>query len=99
MPGIDLRAPLRQEIKQRVLRVAVLHAHRRFDLFQGGGNLVLERLGELLPSLKIDRAELGGDGEAGGDGQPELGHLGQVGPLAAERFFIAGIAFGPVGPK
>ena len=50
-----------------------------------------------LPSLgEVDRAELGADGKAGGHGQAELGHFGQVGALAAERVLHRRIAFGPV---
>ena len=80
--------------QQRVLGVAELHAHRRFRLLQGGGHFVAERLRE-LPSLgEKDRAELGADRESGGNGQVELGHLGEVRPLAAERVFHRRIAFG-----
>ena len=65
--------------QQRLLGVAELHAHRLFGLPQGGGHFVAERLRE-LPSLgEKDGAEFGADGETGGHGQPQLGHLGQVG--------------------
>src|SRR5688572_12411662 len=39
-------------------------------------------------------AELGGDGEAGWDGQAEAAHLREVGALASQHVPIAGMAFG-----
>ncbi len=96
MPGIEARAPLRQLSKQRVFGVAELHAHRLFGLLQGGGHFVAERLRELASLGEEGGAELGADGEAGGDGQSELGHFRQVRPLAAERVLHRRIAFGPL---
>src|SRR3712207_8551733 len=39
----------------------------------------------LLAVLVVPGADLGGDGEARRDGQADAGHLGEVGPLAAEQ--------------
>src|SRR5262249_17271933 len=38
-------------------------------------------------------ADLGGEGEAGRDGQADVGHLGEVGALAAEEFLHVRAAF------
>ena len=40
---------------------------------------------ELLAGGEVVVAGLGGDGEAGGDRQPGVGHLGEAGALAAEQ--------------
>ena len=40
------------------------------------------------------RAHLGGDGEAGGDGKTDRGHLGEVGALAAEEGLHGGVTVG-----
>ena len=39
-------------------------------------------------------ADLGGDGEAGRDGQADVGHLGEVGALAAEEVLHLAVAVG-----
>jgi hypothetical protein len=43
----------------------------------------------------VVRAHLGRDGQARRDRQPELGHLGQVGALAAQQVLHVGAAVGP----
>jgi hypothetical protein len=39
-------------------------------------------------------ADLGRDGEAGGNRQPKVGHLGKVGPLAAQQVLHPRLALG-----
>ena len=100
MPGIDVRAPQRQETSSGFVRVAELHAHRLFGLLQGRRRLRrVSDSGNLLPFGEVDGAELGGDGEAGGHGQAELGHLGQVGALAAQQVLHRRIAFGALAGR
>ncbi|GAB3351427.1 hypothetical protein GCM10027452_20570 [Micromonospora halotolerans] len=81
--------------QQRVLRVTELAAHLplqrlqvRLDL---GGQPV-----RLPAGRQVRLAGLGGDGEAGRDRQAEIGHLGQVGPLAAEQVLEVLVALGEV---
>ena len=38
-------------------------------------------------------ADFGGDGETGRDWQAEIGHFGEVGPLATQQVFHARFAF------
>ena len=65
----------------------------------GGGDLVFEALGELLAVLVVVDADLRGDREAGGHGQPDLGHLGKVGSLPAEQRLHGAVAVAPLGPE
>src|SRR5262249_53456635 len=46
--------------------------------------------------LEVVTARLGGDDEAGRHRQPEVGHFGQVGTLAAEQILEVLITFGEV---
>ena len=48
-------------------------------------DLRLELFGELLAVEHVRAARVGGDGEPGRDGDPELRHLGQAHALAAEQ--------------
>ena len=48
---------------------------------------------DLLAVLIILGAGLGGDGEALRHGQTDVGHLSQVGALAAQKFTHVGVAF------
>src|SRR5262249_49802214 len=41
----------------------------------------------------------GGDGEARGNGNPDLAHLGEVGPLAAKQFLLLTVAVGRLAAK
>src|SRR5208337_853022 len=73
--------------EHRVLRVPELRAHDLFGLLEGGFDLGLE-FGRVLSVVRVEvGTDLGGDGEAGGDRQTDVGHLGQVGTLAAEEVF------------
>ena len=48
----------------------------------------------ILALLVVDRADLGGDGEAGRNGKSQQVHFGQVGPLTAEQVFHVCFPFG-----
>jgi len=80
--------------QQGVLGVAELLAGDALHLLH-----VLHDLGEdaavdLLAVLIVLGAGLGGDGEALGHGQADVGHLGQVGALAAQQLPHVGVALG-----
>jgi hypothetical protein len=62
-------------------------------------DLGVDGLGDPLPVLVVERADLGRDREARGHGQADPGHLGQVGALAAEDVLHLHIAFGGAGPE
>ena len=80
--------------QQGVLQIAELLA---VDLLHG-----LDVLHDLSHDLVIDLAAVlivlgagfGGDGEALGNGQTDVAHLGQVGALAAEQLAHGSVAFG-----
>ena len=49
----------------------------------------------VLAAVRVEvGADLGGDGETGGNGQADAGHLGQVGTLAAEQRLHGAVAVG-----
>ncbi len=97
--GHGLAGPAAAGEQKRVLRVAVLHVHRLLGLGDGHGNFVPERLRKLASLVEIRRAEFRGNREAGGNGQAQARHLGQIRPLAAQEVFHAGIAIRPLGTK
>ncbi len=49
---------------------------------------------DLAAVFVILGAGFGGDGEALGNGHADVGHLGQVGTLAAQQLTHLGVAFG-----
>jgi len=69
--------------QQRVHRVTESPAHRPFQGIEVGTDLVGES-GRLLPGGEVRLTGRGGNREAGWHRQAEVGHLGQVGALAAE---------------
>ena len=93
IPGIENFAPGAHRDQQRVLRVA-----------EPAADLVLQRAQRprhLHPQLRRHRAVgqvapagLGGDREARRHRQPQPGHLGQVGALAAEQVLLVLAALG-----
>jgi hypothetical protein len=60
-----------------------------------GVDLIGQPVG-FLPVREVVPAGFGGDREAGRHGKPEVGHLGEVGPLAAEEILHVPVAFGEV---
>ncbi len=81
--------------QQRVVGLAELLAHPLLEGLEVGGDLVAHRR-RLGAALEVDLAGLGGDREAGGHGQSEVGHLGEVGPLPAEQVLEVLVALGEV---
>ena len=71
--------------EQRILGVAELLAGLLLDDAQRGHHLVPQPVGEALAVVVILVAGLGSDSEAGWDGQPGVGHLGDASALAAEQ--------------
>ena len=80
--------------KERILEVAELLAHRLFDLGDVGPDLGVEglRVGKLV--VVVVSADLGADREARGNGKPDVGHLCEVGALAAEQSLLGAVAVG-----
>ena len=92
MPGIESRAPERQESSSGLVASPNLAPIDFSILLQGLGDLVLQ-LGRVLPAVGVEvGADVGGEGEAGGHGQADVGHLGEVGALAAEQVLHVGPA-------
>ena len=85
--------------EQRVLRITEFRAHRLLGLAERLVDLPLH-LGRILVVVgDVGVANLGGECEAGGDGQPDIGHLGEVGALAAEQILHVGPALGLAGTE
>lgn len=70
--------------QQRVLRPAELLGHPLFEGVEVRADLVAQAR-RFAAAVEVDVARLGGDGEARRDGQAEVGHLREVGALAAEE--------------
>ncbi len=81
--------------QQRVVGLTELLAHPRLKGVEVRTHLVAQR-GRLLAAVEVDLAGLGGDGEARRDGKPEVGHLGEVGTLPAEKVLQFLVALGEV---
>ncbi len=81
--------------QQRVVGLAELLAHALFQRLEVRTHLVAQ-LGRRVTAVEVDLARLGGDGEARRDGQPEVGHLGEVGALAAQKILQILVALGEV---
>src|SRR5699024_5259429 len=68
-------------------------SHLPLEVFEARLDLGVHAGGHVAV-LQIVAARLGGDGEAGGYGQAEVGHLGEVGALAAEEVLQILVALG-----
>lgn len=79
--------------QQRVVGLAELLAHLLLKGVQVGADLLVEG-GGLAAGLQEDLAGLGGDGEPRRDGEAQVGHLGQVRALAAEKILEVLVSFG-----
>ena len=86
-PGHGGRGPGADRHQQRVGRVAERLAHGLLERGQVLADLGVE-LGRRAAVLEVVPAGVGGDGEAGRDGQAQVRHLGEVGALAAEQVLL-----------
>jgi hypothetical protein len=94
-PGHRGGGPGAHRHQQRVRRVAERLAHRLLQRRQVLGHLVGQlRRGAAV--LEVEAAGVGGDGEPGGHRQPQVGHLGQVGALAAQQVLLVLVALAEV---
>ena len=89
IPGIEIAAPERTETSS-----GSAASPKRLPVFSSSRPHVLGDLGRRGPSGRSPRrhvgaAGVGRDREAGRDGQPERGHLGEADPLAAEQLAAA----------
>ena len=85
MPGIESRAPERQETSSGFVASPNLAPMICSTLLERLDDL-LAQLRRILAAVGVEvGADVGGEGEAGGHGQADVGHLGEVGPLAAEQ--------------
>ena len=71
--------------QQGILGVAELGAHQLLHPGNGGAHVVLQTLGQAAAGLVELGADLGGDGESGGTGHANVGHLGEIRALATEE--------------
>jgi hypothetical protein len=95
IPGIENFAPGAHRHQQRVVGVAEPLAHRLLERGEVLGDLLGEPAG-WPPVLEVVPAGLGGDREPGRHRQPEVGHLGEVGALAAEQVLLVLVALAEV---
>ena len=95
MPGIDARAPERTETSSGFVGspnfapTSLLHLARSRRRSRRRAPS-----GSFLPFVVEGGADLGGDGEAGRHRQADVGHLGEVGALAAEQVLHLRVAVG-----
>ena len=99
MPGIEARAPERTETSKGLPGSPKLAPTILADIGQRRLDLVRQSLGILIVVAVKAGADLGGDGETGRHRQAEIGHLGEIGALAAEQRLHAGAAFGAAAAK
>lgn len=81
--------------QQRVVGLPEPLAHALFQRLEVRTHLVAQR-GRRVAAVQVDLAGLGGDREARRDGQPEVGHLGEVRTLAAQKILQILVALGEV---
>ena len=74
--------------QQGVVQIAELLAGDLLHLDDILHDLRLDLVVDLLAVLIVLSARLGGDGEALGHGQADVGHLGQVGALASQQLDV-----------
>ena len=99
MPGMETRAPERTETSRGLCWIAEAAADGLLDTGQGLLDLGCEVF-RVVPVVLVEgSADFGGDGEAGGNGQADRGHLGEVGALAAEQVAHFGAAFVVAGSE
>ena len=74
--------------QQRVGAVAELLAHLGLERGERLADLVEQAVGHPVARGHVGLARVGGDRESGGYRQAEVGHLGEVGPLAAQQVLL-----------
>ena len=85
IPGIENAAPERTDTSSGSVRITEPLARLRFERGACLRDFVHQPVGHHVACGHVRIARFGGDGEAGRHGQAELGHLGEVGALAAEE--------------
>ena len=85
MPGMEARAPERTETSRGLSLIAKLLANLLFQLLQVYKDVSHDILIDLAAIGVVLGAGLGGNGKSGGHGHAGIGHLGQVGALAAQQ--------------
>ena len=85
--------------QQRVGRVAELLPGLLLEQLHVVGDLLLEPLGELLPRGVVIDAHLRRDREARGNRKPDLRHLREIRPLAANDRLHGAVAVAPVNAE
>jgi hypothetical protein len=78
--------------EQRIGAVAELPSRDAGDMGEAQVDLLFQLLRVFLRIGIVVRADRGGDGEARRHRQPQVGHLGEIGALAAKQVFHAGAA-------
>jgi hypothetical protein len=98
MPGIEPRAGTHRD-EQRILVIAERAAGQLADMGERGIDLA-RKLIRILFAVGIEvSADFGRDREAGRHRQTEIGHLGEVGALAAEKIAHLACALGRAAPE
>ena len=96
IPGIENLAPERTRHQQRVVPVARAAGRGRPRAARSAIVDLHPQLARLRARLQVGAARLGGDREPRRHRQAEVGHLGQVGALAAEQVLLVLVALGEV---
>ena len=99
MPGMENLAPERTLTSSGSIGVAELLAHLLFEIGERLRDFFADVFGDAVLVLKIDVADFGGNGEAGGNGHARAAHLGQASAFAAENIFHFSIAVGSAAAK
>ena len=93
MPGIERAEPERTLTRSGFLAIAELLLGDLFELGDVVSDLLLQFRGILLAVLVEVVAGLGGDREAGRNGQADLGHFGQACAFAAQDVAPSAVTF------
>ena len=99
MPGIEARAPERTETSSGRVDIAEVRTDRVADQSHGLVHLRLQAVGQFAAMRIVGVADLGRDGETGGNVQAQAGHLRKVGALAAEQLRHVGATIDIAGGK
>ena len=92
-PGHRHRGPGPDTDQERVRGVAEAASHRLLQRAQVAGDLLGEPVGQVA-GLEVGPTGCGRDREAGRHRETQVGHLGQVGSLAAQKVLLVLVALG-----